>query len=154
MESPLLASYTFLYYFAFYEIIFLANWASIHPCVADLGRALDWKVPGEVSDILTLAPTNFLPCHPLSPDCWILSRREACNLWGFSAATGRVKEREGTRVLEFQSTRTEKKNTCSKISARDREQKMGYVMVISLPVILLFLIVAIACYLLGRARGR
>lgn len=31
---------------------------------------------------------------------------------------------------------------------------MGYVVVISLPVILLFLITAIACYLLGRARGR
>lgn len=31
---------------------------------------------------------------------------------------------------------------------------MGYVIVISLPVILLFLIAAIGCYLLGRARGR
>ncbi|KAI3474645.1 hypothetical protein Pfo_029830 [Paulownia fortunei] len=31
---------------------------------------------------------------------------------------------------------------------------MGYVVVVSLPVILFFLITAIACYLLGRARGR
>ncbi|CAK9172807.1 unnamed protein product [Ilex paraguariensis] len=34
------------------------------------------------------------------------------------------------------------------------EEIMGYVVVISLPVILFFLIVAIACYLIGRARGR
>ncbi|PIM99130.1 hypothetical protein CDL12_28379 [Handroanthus impetiginosus] len=31
---------------------------------------------------------------------------------------------------------------------------MGYVIVISLPVILFFLITAIACYLFGRARGQ
>lgn len=31
---------------------------------------------------------------------------------------------------------------------------MGYVLVISFPVILFLLIIAIACYLLGRARGR
>lgn len=31
---------------------------------------------------------------------------------------------------------------------------MGYVLVISLPVILLVAILALACYLLGRARGR
>ncbi|EYU34452.1 hypothetical protein ABFS82_10G096600 [Erythranthe guttata] len=31
---------------------------------------------------------------------------------------------------------------------------MGYVVVVSLPVILFFLITAIGCYLLGRARGR
>ncbi|KAF5750401.1 hypothetical protein HS088_TW03G00737 [Tripterygium wilfordii] len=31
---------------------------------------------------------------------------------------------------------------------------MGYVLVISFPVILFFLIVALAFYLLGRARGR
>ncbi|CAA0830463.1 Unknown protein [Striga hermonthica] len=31
---------------------------------------------------------------------------------------------------------------------------MGYIIVISLPVILFFLITAIACYLFGRARGR
>ncbi|WOH00917.1 hypothetical protein DCAR_0520293 [Daucus carota subsp. sativus] len=31
---------------------------------------------------------------------------------------------------------------------------MGYVLVISFPVILFLLILAIACYLLGRARGR
>lgn len=31
---------------------------------------------------------------------------------------------------------------------------MGYVVIISLPVILAFLIMAIACYLLGRASGR
>ncbi|XAR69111.1 hypothetical protein NMG60_11000582 [Bertholletia excelsa] len=31
---------------------------------------------------------------------------------------------------------------------------MGYVIVISLPVILLFLIVALACYLFGRSRGQ
>ncbi|KAM3217544.1 hypothetical protein BC332_23017 [Capsicum chinense] len=31
---------------------------------------------------------------------------------------------------------------------------MGYVIVISLPVILTILIAALACYLFGRARGR
>ncbi|KAM7526205.1 hypothetical protein LguiA_016107 [Lonicera macranthoides] len=31
---------------------------------------------------------------------------------------------------------------------------MGYLVVISLPVILLLMILAIACYLIGRARGR
>lgn len=31
---------------------------------------------------------------------------------------------------------------------------MGYVFVISVPLILLFLIIALAAYLLGRARGR
>ncbi|KAL8149892.1 hypothetical protein AgCh_006781 [Apium graveolens] len=35
-----------------------------------------------------------------------------------------------------------------------RIQEMGYVYVISFPAILFILIVAIACYLLGRARGR
>ncbi|KAL8247436.1 hypothetical protein R6Q59_008652 [Mikania micrantha] len=31
---------------------------------------------------------------------------------------------------------------------------MGYIIVISLPVILLFLIAAIGCYLIGKSRGR
>ncbi|KAH1078452.1 hypothetical protein AAZX31_19G167700 [Glycine max] len=31
---------------------------------------------------------------------------------------------------------------------------MGFVMVISLPLILFILILALACYLLGRAKGR
>ncbi|GFP83164.1 hypothetical protein PHJA_000459800 [Phtheirospermum japonicum] len=31
---------------------------------------------------------------------------------------------------------------------------MGYIVVVSLPVILFFFITAIACYLFGRARGR
>ncbi|XP_076944617.1 uncharacterized protein LOC143615366 [Bidens hawaiensis] len=31
---------------------------------------------------------------------------------------------------------------------------MGYIIVISLPLILLFLIAAIGCYLLGKSRGR
>ncbi|KAI3917085.1 hypothetical protein MKX01_003534 [Papaver californicum] len=31
---------------------------------------------------------------------------------------------------------------------------MGYVVVLSLPLILLVLVIALACYLVGRARGR
>ncbi|KAL4371320.1 hypothetical protein AHAS_Ahas06G0154000 [Arachis hypogaea] len=31
---------------------------------------------------------------------------------------------------------------------------MGFVVVVSLPLILLILIVALACYLMGRAKGR
>ncbi|KAI5665289.1 hypothetical protein M9H77_24612 [Catharanthus roseus] len=85
-------------------------------------------------------------------DC--TARRESNYKAASEQAESLIIIRDGTDTHHKIANQCREKRSCKYCNWGFELYKMSYVIVLSLPLILLFLITALACYLVGRARGR